>query len=351
MSKGERQPDAKPEQAFIQQSEWADQHEEAVFWFKTDKQKLDSLSPDTQLAMEQAIDRLAYLFIKVLYDQKKLLEKSALEPEQSWQLLADKTLDITHLFAMMAGGFDDDGPDAPLTNTRDTGELVERNQHPEKEELDPRHFYAAYIFDEPQTRDGDILAVVRQAQNLTYPVRYWWLSEAMDIQDDPDRLIICVHHPAWGEDAGFDLYQALEQHQVTWDELEAASMEEYQQLGKLIRGLEDLYLPNGIPLFAHENPVVIEWAAPDIGLGIRLHINNPKMELLPPESREQVRLALARLTMLYTTILTTPDEEFEAANITLDGSLRFIASMINDLTSLYLTMLGQLELTDDDFPF
>jgi len=39
----------------------------------------------------------------------------------------------------------------------------------------------------------------------------------------PYRLIVCVHHPSVAEDAGMDLYEALEEREVTWDGLEAAA--------------------------------------------------------------------------------------------------------------------------------
>jgi hypothetical protein len=68
------------------------------------------------------------------------------------------------------------------------------------EVLDPRHFYAAYVFDDAATRRRDVAVLLHEAQRLSYPVRYWWLSEAMDLQDAPDRLIVCVHHPSSAED-------------------------------------------------------------------------------------------------------------------------------------------------------
>jgi hypothetical protein len=68
------------------------------------------------------------------------------------------------------------------------------------------HFYAAYVFDQAETHKGDITTLIDEAQRLGYPVRYWWLSQAIDIQNIPDRLIVCVHHPSKDENAGMDLY-------------------------------------------------------------------------------------------------------------------------------------------------
>ena len=117
------------------------------------------------------------------------------------------------------------------------------------EDLDPRHFYAAYVFDQAQERKDDITTLIEQAQNLGYPVRYWWLSEAMALQGHPDRLIVCVHHPSSNADAGMDLYETLKEHQVAWDELEAAAVGEYCYPGKPIEGPEVIYRRDGAPLF------------------------------------------------------------------------------------------------------
>ena len=121
------------------------------------------------------------------------------------------------------------------------------------EDLDPRHFYAAYVFDQAHERQDDIATLLEQAQHLGYPVRYWWLSEAMALQGHPDRLIVCVHHSSGAEDAGMDLYEALEERQVTWDGLEAAAVDEYRLLGKPVEGLEVICRRDGTPLFPPAN--------------------------------------------------------------------------------------------------
>jgi hypothetical protein len=84
---------------------------------------------------------------------------------------------------------------------------------------------------------------------LGYPLRYWWLSQVVDLQGNPDRLIVCVHHPSPAADAGMDLYEALEERQVTWDGLEAAAVDEYRLLGKPVEGLEAICRRDGTPLF------------------------------------------------------------------------------------------------------
>ena len=49
-----------------------------------------------------------------------------------------------------------------------------------------------------------------------------------------------------------DLYEALTEHQVTWDGLEAAAVDEYRLLGKPIAGMEVICQPDRTPLFPPE---------------------------------------------------------------------------------------------------
>jgi hypothetical protein len=51
------------------------------------------------------------------------------------------------------------------------------------------------------------------------------------------------------EDAGMDLYEALEEKPVAWDGLEAAAVDEYRLLGKPIEGPEVICRSDGSPLF------------------------------------------------------------------------------------------------------
>jgi hypothetical protein len=121
------------------------------------------------------------------------------------------------------------------------------------ERLAPNHFYAAYVFDRPASRDYDISTLIEQAQKFGYPVRYWWLSDAMDIGDEQtamdDRLIVCVHHPHSGENAGMDLYSELYRNKVAYDELDAATVDEYRRFSRALHGPGDIDRPDGQQLF------------------------------------------------------------------------------------------------------
>ncbi|MDR3577953.1 MAG: hypothetical protein P4L50_29155 [Anaerolineaceae bacterium] len=130
------------------------------------------------------------------------------------------------------------------------GGLETQPRYGKKEEiLDPHHFYAAYVFDQAEAHRQDILTLIEQAQRLGYPLRYWWLSDAMDLQGSPDRLIVCIHHPSTAEDAGCDLYDALKEKGVYWDELDSAVVEEYVDYGKPLDSPGDLSDPDGRRIF------------------------------------------------------------------------------------------------------
>jgi hypothetical protein len=129
-------------------------------------------------------------------------------------------------------------------------ETVEKSYQPEIEICYPNHFYAAYIFDQAESHQQDIGAIIEESQHMRYPVRYWWLSQAIDIQNYPDRLIVCVHHPTNDENAGMDLYNVLRKRQVSFAELNAAALDEYVFLGRCVTGAGDIRKSDGTSLFA-----------------------------------------------------------------------------------------------------
>jgi len=133
-------------------------------------------------------------------------------------------------------------------------ERLEGDHPPTIEFCRPNHFYAAYVFDKAETHRVDLSKLIDEAHGLGYPVRYWWLSEAMDIQNSPDRLIMCVHHPANDENAGMDLYDLLHARKVSYAELDAAALEEYVYLGRRVAIIENISRPDGLPLFRSGTP-------------------------------------------------------------------------------------------------
>jgi hypothetical protein len=136
---------------------------------------------------------------------------------------------------------------------RERWHQVDPHETQDGEILSDRHFYAAYVFDQAESRQADIQVVLQHATRLGYPVRYWWLSDAMDLQGYPDRLIVCVHHPSSSEDAGMDLFEALRAAEVNWDDLDAAVLEEYRDFGRPVDEISKFALPGGTLLFQKES--------------------------------------------------------------------------------------------------
>lgn len=126
----------------------------------------------------------------------------------------------------------------------------------------PAHTYMAYVFDQAETRWADVQAVLEEAQKLGHPMRYWWLSDAMDLSNEQsanfDRLILAVHFPSNHFQTGEDLAQALEGRQSKWDELERATLEEYVGFGRPVMDKSGFQKPDGQPLFPEPPPEFLE---------------------------------------------------------------------------------------------
>jgi len=197
---------------------------------RTDDPFVRELVPGVEREIDQALERVIFLLARISHE-REALERVRVSLDQSLDLLAEETLDIAWLCGLTVTDLDD-------SDLEQTEEI-----------LDPRHFYAAYIFDRAHERGDDVASIVEQAQQLGYPARYWWLSQSVQLRDHPDRLIVCVHHPSSDGDAGMDLYETLKEHKVTWDDLEAAALEEYRLLGKPIEGLDFICRRDGTALF------------------------------------------------------------------------------------------------------
>jgi hypothetical protein len=127
--------------------------------------------------------------------------------------------------------------------------LERQPEIPQEEDLNPRHFYAAYVFEGTNERPHHIAAVIATAREFNYPVRYWWLSDAMTLDGTEDRLIVCVHHDSLSDEAGLDVYDMLKEKDIEWDFLEAASVWEYRAFGQVAEGADAIRTAEGALLF------------------------------------------------------------------------------------------------------
>ena len=118
---------------------------------------------------------------------------------------------------------------------------------------------------------GIVNGQIEESRRIGYPVRYWWLTQAIDITNCPDRLIVCVHHPANDENAGMYLYDTLKARQVSYNELEAAVMEEYLFLGQRIIHMEDIDLAG----WSADVPAPTSLTVLPYSIGRLLLIDNP----------------------------------------------------------------------------
>ncbi len=120
----------------------------------------------------------------------------------------------------------------------------------QNEELNPRHFYAVYAFENAETRQPQITQLVHKAWQMGYPVRYWWLSEVADLNGNQDRLIIGVHHPSEAIDAGLELCAALaDEHGSFWDSWDRVDAREYTAFGLPVEDIATISKPDETPLF------------------------------------------------------------------------------------------------------
>jgi len=86
-----------------------------------------------------------------------------------------------------------------------------------------------------------------------------------------------------------DLYDALKEKEVTWDDLEAAAVDEYRHLGKPARELGDVRSPFGNWLFPHAIPEVKRLPYPENALLLitREHVREELEDRLGREVTEE----------------------------------------------------------------
>lgn len=75
------------------------------------------------------------------------------------------------------------------------------------------------------------------------------IIQVIFLLDTFERLILYAHHPSRDENAGMDLYDALQARQVSYVDMDAAVVEEYVCFGKRVTNIEKIFEPDGVPLF------------------------------------------------------------------------------------------------------
>ena len=124
-----------------------------------------------------------------------------------------------------------------------------------EEVLDPHHFYAAYTFESAALRGRDVATLFEQAHRFACPLRYWWASETTDLKGAFDRLMIGIHHTSLVKAVEMHgaLRQAAAKGQVTWDNFDTATLDDYRTYGRSIDDPKKIVEPDGTPLFIMES--------------------------------------------------------------------------------------------------
>ncbi len=225
-----------------------------------------------------------------------------------------------------------------------------------QELLDPKHTYLAYIFDQPERQLENVSPLLNQAAEIGYPVRYWWLSEAMVLDTDevPDRLIVCVHHPSRDEDVGMDLYESLLEKNVQWAELEAATFEEYVAFGKSVLNPAAIDRTDGQALFPELQVPFADWIQSESGLELRLRVDEGILATLSEAEREQVNSMLASVLHIATAVAQEKETLLKYGAGTLKDQLESVAESLKRTANFYKTHWPHVILRtidEDELPF
>lgn len=225
-----------------------------------------------------------------------------------------------------------------------------------EEVLDPRHTYLAYIFDEPEHQLHNISPLLEKATELHYPIRYWWLSDALDVDAYamPDRLIVCVHHPSRDEDAGMDLYSSLREEEVEWNELESASFEEYLTFGISVLSPATINRADGQALFSDLQVPFADWVEADNGLELRISANEEILTTLSNTERGNVNAMIGSVLEIVATIAGERDALRQYGGRTLNEQLESVADSFKRTANFYKTHWPHVirrTIDEDDLPF
>lgn len=225
-----------------------------------------------------------------------------------------------------------------------------------KEVLDPRHTYLAYIFDQPEYQLENISPLLHNAAELGYPVRYWWLSEVMVLDTDevPDCLIVCVHHPARDEEAGMDLYESLQEKNVQWADLEAATFEEYVAFGKSVLQPAAIDRADGQALFPELQVPFVDWVEGENGLELWLRVDEKILGTFSEAEREQINSMLASVLQITMAVAQEKETLLKYGAGTLNDHLESVAESLKRTANFYKTHWPHIirrTIDEDELPF
>lgn len=95
----------------------------------------------------------------------------------------------------------------------------------------------------------------------------------------------------------------------------------------------------------HFNPAVVEWGAPEEGIGIRLHLDHPSMESLTADERGQMIVALSRFALLCEYMVAN-QEQIAQDGLTPVNAFMLLAMSLQDLRTVFQKMAGEIDLQE-----
>lgn len=100
----------------------------------------------------------------------------------------------------------------------------------------------------------------------------------------------------------------------------------------------------------HNNPGIIEWALPEEGIDIRLKLDVPGMEQLPPLCREEIAGLLGKVALLCETAVAN-QEALQQNGVALEGVFIYLAEYTAGLIPLMEMLAEANHQVAEDFPF
>ena len=100
----------------------------------------------------------------------------------------------------------------------------------------------------------------------------------------------------------------------------------------------------------HTNPAIIEWALPEEGIDIRLKLDMPGMEHLPPLCREKMAGLLGKVALLCEATVAN-QEALQQNGVALEGIFIYLTEYTSGLISLIETLAESEQKVDVDFPY
>lgn len=100
----------------------------------------------------------------------------------------------------------------------------------------------------------------------------------------------------------------------------------------------------------HTNPAIIEWALPEESIDIRLKLDMPGMEQLPPLCRAKMAGLLGKVALLCETTVAN-QEALQQNGVALEGVFIYLAEYTGGLISMMEMQADADHQVAEDFPF